>query len=93
MSKHGKVYRQLYLYEMVSTSQEVTMEEMIKKLGDSVGIPCEILLQCLYIETVIWLFREELAQGESLEECEQLITNMKVAYGFVMDIQKNIAKI
>jgi len=33
MSKHGKVYRQLYLYEMAFTSQEVTMEEMIKKLG------------------------------------------------------------
>jgi len=45
MSKHGKVYRQLYLYEMAFTSQEVTMEEMIKKLGDGVGIPCEILLR------------------------------------------------
>jgi hypothetical protein len=47
-----------------------------------VGIPCETLLRCLYIETVIWLFREELANGESLEECEQLITNMKTAYEF-----------
>ena len=67
--------------------------DFVQKLGDSVGIPCEILLRCLYIETVIWLFREELAEGESLEECEQLITNMKVAYGFVMDIQKDITKI
>ena len=40
------------------------------------------LLRCLYIETVIWLFREELANGESLEECEQLIVNMKTAYEF-----------
>ncbi len=63
--------------------------DFVQKLGDGVGIPCEILLRCLYIETVIWLFREELANGESLEECQQLITNMKVAYGFVMDIQKN----
>lgn len=52
----------------------------MKKLGESVGISCETLLRCLYIETVIWLFREELANGESLEECEQLITNMKTAY-------------
>ncbi len=54
--------------------------DFVQKLGDGVGIPCEILLRCLYIETVIWLFREELAYGESLEECRQLITNMKVAY-------------
>ena len=54
--------------------------DFVQKLGDSVGIPCGILLRCLYIETVIWLFREELAQGESLEECAQLITNMKTAY-------------
>ena len=54
----------------------------VQKLGDDVGIPCEILLRCLYIETVIWLFREELANGESLEECRQLIENMKVAYEF-----------
>ncbi|MBE5867264.1 MAG: HTH domain-containing protein [Lachnospiraceae bacterium] len=33
MSKYGKVHRQLYLYELIHTSQEVTMEEMIKKLG------------------------------------------------------------
>ena len=56
--------------------------DFVQKLGDGVGIPCEILLRCLYIETVIWLFREELANGESLEECQQLITNMKVAYEF-----------
>jgi len=56
--------------------------DFVQKLGDSVGIPCEILLRCLYIETVIWLFREELANGESIEECQQLITNMKVAYEF-----------
>ena len=60
--------------------------DFVKKLGDSVGIPCETLLQCLFIETVIWLFREELANGESLEECEQLITNMKTAYELVNDV-------
>ena len=72
---------------MTSEPKDVIID-FVQKLGDGVGIPCEILLRCLYIETVIWLFREELAEGESLEECEQLITNMKVAYGFVMDIQK-----
>lgn len=54
--------------------------DFVHKLGNVVGIPCKILLRCLFIETVIWLFREELANGESLEECRQLITNMKVAY-------------
>ena len=56
--------------------------DFVQKLGEGVGIPCEILLRCLFIETVIWLFREELANGESLEECRQLIANMKVAYEF-----------
>ena len=60
----------------------------VQKLGDGVGIPCEVLLRCLYIETVIWLFREELAYGESLEECQQLITNMKVAYEFTRSRQE-----
>ena len=78
--------------DLTSEPKDVIID-FVQKLGDSVGIPCEILLKCLYIETVIWLFREELAEGESLEECEQLITNMKVAYGFVMDIQKDITKI
>lgn len=64
--------------------------DFVQKLGDSVGIPCEILLRCLYIETVIWLFREELANGESLEECQQLITNMKVACEFATTGKKNI---
>ena len=65
--------------DLVSEPKEIIID-FVKKLGDSVGIPCETLLRCLYIETVIWLFREELASGESLEECEQLITNMKTAY-------------
>ena len=78
--------------DLTSEPKDVVID-FVQKLGDSVGIPCEILLKCLYIETVIWLFREELAEGENLEECEQLITNMKVAYGFVMDIQKDITKI
>ncbi len=67
--------------DLTSEPKDVVID-FVQKLGDSVGIPCEILLRCLYIETVIWLFREELANGESLEECRQLITNMKVAYEF-----------
>ena len=67
--------------DLVSEPKEIIIE-FVKNLGASVGIPCETLLRCLYIETVIWLFREELANGESLEECEQLITNMKTAYEF-----------
>lgn len=55
-------------------------------IGKSVGIPYEILLQCLYVETVIWLFREELAKGESLDECDFLIANMKVAYELIWSI-------
>lgn len=33
MAKHYKVQRQLFLYELIHTSQEVTMEEMMKKQG------------------------------------------------------------
>ncbi|MBQ8281826.1 MAG: phosphotransferase [Lachnospiraceae bacterium] len=67
--------------DLTSEPKDVVID-FVQKLGDGVGIPCEILLRCLYIETVIWLFREELTNGESLEECQQLITNMKVAYEF-----------
>ena len=67
--------------DLTSEPRDVVIN-FVQKLGDGVGIPCETLLRCLYIETVIWLFREELANGESLEECRQLITNVKVAYEF-----------
>ena len=59
--------------------------DFVQRLGDSAVIPCETLLRCLYVETVIWLFREELAEGKYLEECGQLVANMKSAYGFVTD--------
>ena len=65
--------------DLTSEPKDVVID-FVQKLGDGVGIPCEILLRCLFIETVIWLFREELANGESLEESQQLIANMKVAY-------------
>ena len=75
--------------DLTSEPKDVIID-FVQKLGDGVGIPCEILLRCLYIETVIWLFREELANGESLEECQQLITNMKVACEFATTRKKNI---
>lgn len=75
--------------DLTSEPKDVIID-FVQKLGDSVGIPCGILLRCLYIETVIWLFREELANGESLEECQQLITNMKVACEFATTGKKNI---
>ena len=78
--------------DLTSEPKDVIID-FVQKLGDSVGIPCEILLRCLYIETVIWLFREEIAEGKCLEECRQLITNMKAAYGIVMDIRKDITDI
>ena len=75
--------------DLTSEPKDVIID-FVQKLGDGVGIPCEILLRCLYIETVIWLFREELTNGESLEECQQLITNMKVACEFATTGKKNI---
>ena len=77
--------------DLTSEPKDVIID-FVQKLGNSVGIPCEILLRCLYIETVIWLFREELANGESLEECQQLITNMKVACEFATTGKKNIGE-
>lgn len=55
----------------------------VKTLGYHVGIPCDVLLGCLFVETVIWLFREELAAGKELSECRSLIANMKMADAFV----------
>ncbi len=75
--------------DLTSEPKEVVLD-FVQKLGDGAGIPCEILLRCLYIETVIWLFREELAYGESLEECQQLITNMKAAYEFAHNRKEKI---
>lgn len=65
--------------DLTSEPKEAVID-FVQKLGDAAGIPRAVLLQCLFIETVIWLFREALSQGESLKECEQLITNMKTAY-------------
>ena len=53
--------------------------DFVRAVGDGVQIPSATLLQCLFVETVIWLFREELSQGTSLQECESLIANMKIA--------------
>lgn len=53
--------------------------DFVRAVGDGVKIPSAALLQCLFVETVIWLFREELSQGTSLQECESLIANMKIA--------------
>ncbi len=72
----------------LTSEPEDAIIDFVQKLGGSVGIPWETLLRCLYIETVIWLFREELAEGKSLEECGQLIANMKAAYGFVTDMKE-----
>ena len=69
---------------LVSEPKESILD-FVKKLGDSVNIPFGILLRCLFIETVIWLFREELSNGESLLECASLITNMKTAYELARD--------
>ena len=54
--------------------------DFTEMLGYKIGIPCKILLNCLYAETAIWLFREELAKGVSLKECDWLISNMEIAY-------------
>lgn len=63
--------------------------DFIQAVGDSVAIPCDVLLRCLFIETFIWLFREELSQGASLKECEGLIHNMKMAYDLQL-LAKNV---
>jgi hypothetical protein len=58
----------------------------VSSLGEKLGIPTDVLLQCLYIETVIWLCREELANGESVKNCNWLIDNMTVAKRIIKDI-------
>ena len=63
----------------LTSESKSTVTDFVQAVGDSVKIPCDTLLQCLFVETVIWLFREELSQGASLQECEGLIANMKIA--------------
>lgn len=63
----------------LSSAPKRDVVDFVKAIGFSVGIPWDILLQSLFIETVIWLFREELSQGADLQECEGLIENMKIA--------------
>lgn len=63
--------------------------DFVRELGCAVNIPCEILLGCLYAETVIWLFREQLAAGESMEECAGLIENMKTADELLCEYGEN----
>lgn len=63
----------------LTSESKSTVIDFVQAVGDSVKIPCDTLLQCLFIETVIWLFREELSQGSHLKECEGLIANMKIA--------------
>ena len=55
------------------------------------GIPFGILLRCLFIETVIWLFREELANGESLEEC--VIRELSEEAGYNVKVIKPLFKV
>jgi len=63
----------------LTRSSKKEIIDFVRAVGDGVKIPCATLLQCLFVETVIWLFREELSQGTSLQECEGLIANMKIA--------------
>lgn len=56
----------------------------IEALSGRIGVPWAVLLQCLYAETAVWLFREELANGETLEECAGLIANMEAAYDLLL---------
>lgn len=76
------IYRGFILDEFrddLTSEPKSAVIDFVKSVGNGVKIPCDTLLQCLFVETVIWLFREELSQGASLQECEGLIANMKIA--------------
>ena len=64
--------------DLTSEPKEVIIG-FVQAVSAGVGIPGDVLLQCLFVETMIWLFREELSRGASLQECEGLIDNMKTA--------------
>ena len=53
--------------------------EFVQTLGAVMGVPEAVLFRCLFAETVIWLFREELSQGANLQDCAGLAANMKIA--------------
>ncbi len=55
----------------------------VKMLAYKLGIPADILFKCLYVETVIWLSREELAGGNPPGNSGKLICNMLLAESFV----------
>ena len=64
--------------------------DFVEVLSGKIGVPCMVLLQCLYAETAVWLFREELANGETLEECAGLIANVETAYELLLARGENI---
>ena len=55
----------------------------VRMLAGRLGIPPDILFKCLYVETVIWVSREELSKGRTLHECGKLLYNMQVAASFI----------
>ena len=57
--------------------------EFVNMIANKLSIPAEILFKCLYVETVIWMSREELAIQKPPRESGQLICNLLLAESFV----------
>lgn len=58
--------------------KEESIIKLIEKLGKRLDIPSVILIQCLFLDNVLWLC-SDLERGESLEESQFIIDNIFAA--------------
>ena len=57
--------------------------DFVNLIASNLSIPAETLFKCLYVETVIWLSREELANKRPPRESGKLICNLLLADSIV----------
>jgi streptomycin 6-kinase len=61
--------------------EEVIME-LVTKLSKCLNIPDEILIQCLFVDNVLWLC-SDLESGEALDESQFIINNILVVANLI----------
>jgi streptomycin 6-kinase len=62
--------------------KDEAIKELVTKLSKCLNIPDEILLQCLFIDNILWLC-SDLESGETIEESQFIINNIAAAANLV----------
>ncbi len=61
----------------LTDGKDNAIKELVNKLSMCLNIPEEILLQCLFIDNILWLC-SDLENGETLDESQLIIDNIAV---------------